>query len=268
MLARFPLALATLRGGFRDRLLLGLFVVSLLLVFTMPIFGSFSMRDVAAAATTFSLSAVSATGILLVLLIGSALIPRDIQSRTIYSIATLPMSRTRYLLEKFLGLTLLLGSSLGLLGLLNSAGISFMASAYPPDKPILWGNYLLYLLFDLEKLLVLASVLVFFSAIATSSFLPMILTLAVYAVGMTTEKVKLFVETSAGAERISPFLKGVVQFVFYLFPNLSPFDLKAQMIYALPVDPRVLFLTFLYGIGYVVVMLVLASAVFSRRDFV
>ncbi|MBU5636471.1 ABC transporter permease [Geomonas sp. Red69] len=268
MLARFPLALATLKGGFRDRLLLGLFVVSLLLVCTLPIFGSFSMRDVTAAATTFSLSAVSAIGVLLVLLIGSALVPRDIQSRSIYSVATLPISRTRYLLEKYLGLSLLLAASLALMGTLNCVGIWLMSGAYPPDRPVVWGNYLLYLIFDLEKLLVLASVLVFFSAVATSSFLPMILTLAVYAVGMTTEKVKLFVETAQGAERMSPFLRGVVQVIYYLFPNLTPFDLKVQMIYALPVDPKALLLTSLYGFGYVVVMLTLASCAFSRRDFI
>ena len=268
MLERFPLALATFKGGMRDRLLLGLFVVSLLLFGAMPIFGTFSMRDVTGAATTFSLSVVSAIGVLLVLFIGAALIPRDIQSRTIYSVATLPISRTRYLLEKYLGLALLLGCSLGVLGLLNLAGIWFMAAAYPPDKPLVWVNYLLYLIFDLEKLLVLSSVLVFFSAVATSSFLPMVLTLAIYAVGMTTEKVKFFLETAEGAKEAAPALKAVVYAVYYVFPNLSPFDLKVDMIYGLTVDPKLLLLTFLYGIGYVVVMLVAASIVFSRRDFI
>jgi len=268
MLERFPLALATFKGGMRDRLLLGLCVISLILLCTMPLFGTFSMRDVTGAATTYSLSAVSAIGVLLVILIGAALIPRDIQSRTIYSIATLPVSRTRYLLEKYLGLALLLVCSLGVLGFLNLAGIWFIAAGHPPDKPLLWGNYLVYLFFDLEKLLVLSSVLVFFSAFATSSFLPMVLTLAVYAVGLTTEKVKLFIETAAGAKHVAPALREAVQVIYYLFPNLSAFDFKVQMIYALPVDPKVLLFTFLYGIGYIVIMLSLAAAAFSRRDFV
>lgn len=268
MLERFPLALATFKGGMRDRLLLGLSVVSLLLLCTMPIFGSFSMRDVTGAATTYSLSLVSALGVLLVIFIGGALIPRDIQSRTIYSIATLPVSRTRYLLEKYLGLALLLSCSLALLGALNLSGIWLVAANYPPDKALRWGNYLIYLLFDLEKLLVLSSVLVLFSAVATSSLLPMVLTLAVYAIGMTSEKVKLFLETASGAENASPALKAVVRAIYYVFPNLSSFDFKVQMIYALPVDPKLLLLTFLYGIGYATVMLVLASVLFSRRDFV
>ena len=268
MQQRFPIAMATLKGGMRDKFLLGLGVLSLLLICTMPIFGSFSMRDVTGAATTYSLSLVSAFGILLVIFIGGALVPRDIQSRTIYSIATLPVSRTRYLLEKYLGLTLLLACSMAFLGVINLAGIWFMAAAYPPDKPLIWGNYLLYLLFDLEKLLVLSSVLIFLSSVATSSFLPMVLTLTVYAVGMTTEKVKLYTESIEGAKHVSPALKAVVQWIYYIFPNLAPFDFKVQMIYALPVDPKLLLLTFLYGIGYLVIMLVLASAAFSRRDFV
>lgn len=268
MLERYPLALTTFKGGVRDRLLIGLCVISGLLLCTMPLFATFSMRDVAGAATTFSLSAVSGIGVLLVILIGSAMIPRDIQSRTIYSVATLPISRSRYLLEKFLGLALLLAASLGLLGFLNLLGIWMMTNAYPPDKPLLWGNYFVYLFFDLEKLLVLSSVLVLFSAVATSSLLPMVLTLAVYAVGLTTEKVKLFVETASGAKHVSPALRELVQVIYYVFPNLSAFDLKLQMIYALPVDAKILLSTFLYGLGYIIVMLALAAAAFSRRDFV
>jgi len=268
MLERFPLALATFKGGVRDRLLIGLGLAGLLLLCTMPIFGSFSMRDVTGAATTYSLSLVSALGLLLVIFIGGALIPRDIQSRTIYSIATLPVSRTRYLLEKYLGLALLLGCSLAILGFLNLTGIWLIAARFPPDKPLIWANYLVYILFDLEKLLVLSSVLVLFSAVATSSFLPMILTLAVYAAGMTTEKVKLYLESPIAARNASAALKGIVKAIYYVFPNLSCFDFKVQMIYALPVDPKVALLTFCYGIGYVVIMLTLASAAFSRRDFV
>lgn len=268
MQQRFPIAAATFKGGIRDKFLLGLGVVSLLLICTMPVFGSFSMRDVTGAVTTYALSLVSAFGVLLVIFIGGALIPRDIQSRTIYSIATLPISRTRYLLEKYLGLSKLIALSMAGLGVVNLAGIGLMAAAYPPDKPLAWENYLVYLFFDLEKLLLLAAVLIFFSSVSVSPFLPQVLTLAVYGIGLTTEKVKLYVESVEGAKHISPALKTVVQCLYYVFPNLSPFDFKVQMIYALPVDPKIMLLTLLYGIGYIVVMLMVASFAFCRRDFV
>jgi ABC-type transport system involved in multi-copper enzyme maturation permease subunit len=268
MAGNFSLALVTFKGGVRDRLLLGVFVVALLLFFTMPLFSSFSMRDVFGVAVTYSLSLISATGVLLTIFIGGSLVARDIQSRTIYSVATLPISRSRYLLEKYVGLALSLVCSLGILGILNYCGLWFMAAKYPPDKAVLWGNYLFYLLFDLEKLLLLAAILVFFSAIATSSLLPMFLTLAVYAVGMTTEKVKYFIETVKGGRDIDPVVKLVTKSAYYLFPNLSPFDLKLQMVYALPIDYATAALTFCYGIGYIIVTLVLACVIFARRDFV
>jgi len=267
MTGRFSLALATFKGGVRDRILVGMFAVSILLFFTMPLFSSFSMRDVFGIAVTYSLSVISATGVLLTIFIGGALIARDIQSRTIYSVATLPISRSRYILEKYLGLALLLFCSIGILGILNCCGLWVMAAKYPPDKAVQWGNYVAYLLFDVEKLLILSAVLVLFSAVATSSFLPMFLTLAVYAAGTTTEKVKFFIETVKEGRDISPVLKVVAKGAYYLFPNLKPFDLKLQMIYALPLDYPTLGLTFCYGIGYIMVVLFLACAIFARRDF-
>lgn len=268
MRKEFPLAEVSFKGGMRDRLIPGLLVVSLLLLCSTPLFSSFSMRDATGVAMTYSLSLVSAIGVILAVFLGGALISRDIQSRTVYSVATLPISRSQYLFEKYLGLVQLLFCSMTILGFLNFMGLSFLAKVYPPDKPIAWANYFLYLLFDFEKLLVLSAALVLFSAVATSSFLPMLLTLAVYAIGTTTEKVELYIETVKEAEKISPLVKTIVKGVYYLFPNLSLFDLKLQAIYSLPVDPKVLLLSFIYGIGYSIILLVLASALFSKRDFV
>ena len=265
---RFHLALVTFKGGVRDRILLGVFVAAVILFFTMPLFSSFSMRDVTGVAFTYSLSVISATGVLLTILIGGTLISRDIQSRTIYAVATLPISRSRYVLEKYLGLALLIFCSLAILGALNYCGLKLMEMKYPPDKPLLWGNYFLYLFFDLEKLLVLSSVLVLFSSVATSTFLPMLLTLAVYAVGTTTEKVKYFVETVKGGENVSPIIKMIVSAAYYVFPNLQLFDLKVQTVYAMAIDPKVLAFTLFYGIGYSLIMLMLACYIFAKRDFI
>jgi ABC-type transport system involved in multi-copper enzyme maturation permease subunit len=264
----FPLAEASFKGGIRDRLLVGLFVVSLLLFLSMPLFSSFSMRDVTGVAMTYSLSVISAIGVILAIFLGGALISRDIQSRTIYSIATLPISRSRYLVEKFLGLVQLLFCSMAIVGFINFIGLAFMAQYFPPDKAISWANYFIHLIFDFEKLLILSAVLVLFSTVATSSFLPMVLTLAVYAVGSTTDKVKLYVETVKDADKISPIIKLVVKFAYYLFPNLALFDLKLQAIYSLPLEPKILLASFLYGAGYIVVTLVIAAALFIKRDFV
>lgn len=264
----FALAMVTFKGGVRDRLLHGVFIAALLLIITTPLFSSFSMRDVPGVAASYSLSMISMIGVLLAVFLGGNLIARDIQSRSIYSVATLPISRSRYIVEKYLGLALLLCSSVAILGTLNWLGLLGISLGYPAERPISLLNYLAYLFFDAEKLLILAAVLVFFSALATSTLLPMLLTLAVYAVGESTEKVKFFIETVEGAKNVSPALRAISQVIYYLFPNLSLFDLKTQATYTLPLNPTVLLLTAMYGAGYVLVMLTLACAVFRKRDFI
>jgi ABC-type transport system involved in multi-copper enzyme maturation permease subunit len=268
MLCKNSLAMVTFRGGVRDRILLGVLVVSVLLFFTMPLFTSFSMRDGFGVATTFSLSVISATGVLLAIFVGGTLISKDIQSRSIFSVATLPISRSSYIMGKYLGLALLLTSAVAILGILNYFGLLLMAGQYPPEKPVLWLNYLICLILELEKILILSAVLVFFSTIATSTFLPMFLTLSVYAVGTTTEKVKYFMETVKEGQQLAPVVQIVAKGAYYIFPNLAPFDLKLQMIYAIPVDFSTVALSCCYGIGYIMVVLVLACAVFARRDFI
>lgn len=258
---------STFLGGLRDRVLTGVLIAALISVLGMPVFTSFSLRDVTGVALTYALSLASALGVLIVLLVGGNLLSREMQNRTIYSVATLPISRSRYLVEKFLGFALLLFAAVAVLGVFNALGVHLLATLNPPDRPISWLNYFLCLVYDFEKLMVLASVLLFFSSFATSTLLPILLTLAVFVLGISTEKVKFFIETVKGAEQVSPFIRGVSKVIYYVFPNLSLFDLKTQAVYALPLDPRMLALTTLYGIGYVMVMLVLACAVFEKRNF-
>jgi Cu-processing system permease protein len=264
----FLLAMVTFKGGVRDRLFAAVIALAVLLVFSLPLFGTFSMRDVAGVSVSYSLSMISAMGVLLALFLGGNLIARDIQSRAIYTVATLPISRSRYILGKYLGLALLLFCSVALLGAINYCGLLFMVSQFPPEKPIIWTHYVLCLFLDFEKLLVLSGVLVLFTTVATSTFLPMALTLAVYVVGESTEKVKFFIETVQGAQNVSPSLRAFSQIIYYVFPNFSLFDLKTQVTYGLPLNSQAVLLTQGYALGYCTVMLVLACTFFAKRDFV
>ncbi|CAG1015746.1 hypothetical protein ANAEL_05349 [Anaerolineales bacterium] len=261
------LAQVTFVGGRRDRLLVGVLLAALLGLASMPLFSSFSMRDVTGVAMTYSLSLVSVIGIIMVVFTGGSLIARDIQNRVIYGVATLPLSRTQYLLGKFCGFSLILACAVVLLGGLNMGGVWLVSLKYPPDQPLQWGTYWLSLLLEWEKLLILTAVLVLFSSIATSTFLPMLLTFAVYAVGVTTEKVKFFLETVQGEKMVSPALKALVGVIYYLFPNLTLFDITSQVVYGVSIEGGRLLMTLAYGGGYCMVMLAIACMLFSKRDF-
>ena len=55
--------------------------------------------------------------------------------------------------------------------------------------------------------------------------------------------------------------------MYYLLPNLAPFNIRAEVVYGAPVSVPHVALTLAYAGVYIAVLLVAAIAVFRRRDF-
>ena len=54
--------------------------------------------------------------------------------------------------------------------------------------------------------------------------------------------------------------------VYYVLPNLAPFDVKADVVHAQPVPWSYVAFTTGYGLVYIVMLVLAAMFVFSRRD--
>ena len=55
--------------------------------------------------------------------------------------------------------------------------------------------------------------------------------------------------------------------LYYLLPNLAPFNVKAEVVYGVPVAASHVGYTLLYAAVYCGVLLTAAAAIFRRRDF-
>jgi ABC-type transport system involved in multi-copper enzyme maturation permease subunit len=262
------LAFITFKGGIRDRTILGIVILAFLLLISTPLFSSFSMRQILAVAVDYNLSTISFIGIILSIFAGINLIARDIDRRSIYTVISLPISRSQYLIAKFLGLVYIIIFSSFILTLFGSISILITSHLYPQDlnSDIHWYKFFLSIFYIILKLIIITSSVFLFTSFATSTFLPLILSFIFYFIGESTEEVKVFIE-GIGKEKISPLIKAVAQFAYYIFPNLSAFDLKPHAIYGLPLDYMALFFVFLYGIFYTGVILTLSVIIFSRREF-
>jgi ABC-type transport system involved in multi-copper enzyme maturation permease subunit len=262
------LAFITFKGGIRDRTILGIVILAFLLLISTPLFSSFSMRQILAVAVDYNLSTISFIGIILSIFAGINLIARDIDRRSIYTVISLPISRSQYLIAKFLGLVYIIIFSSFILTLFGSISILITSHLYPQDlnSDIHWYKFFLSIFYIILKLIIITSAVFLFTSFATSPFLPLILSFIFYFIGESTEEVKTFIE-GIGREKTSPIIKAVAQFAYYIFPNLSAFDLKPHAIYGLPLDYSALFYIFLYGIFYTGVILTLSVIIFSRREF-
>ncbi|MEK6589217.1 MAG: ABC transporter permease [Nitrospinota bacterium] len=262
------LSFITFKGGIRDRTILGIVLLAFLLLISTPLFSSFSMRQILAVAVDYNLSTISFIGIILSIFAGINLIARDIDRRSIYTVISLPISRSQYLIAKFLGLVFIIIFSLLILTIFGSISILLTSHLYPQDlnSDIHWYKFFLSIFYIILKLIIITSAVFLFTSFTTSPFLPLILSFIFYFIGESTEEVKTFIE-GIGREKTSPIIKAVAQFAYYIFPNLSAFDLKPHAIYGLPLDYRALFFVFLYGIFYTGVILTLSVIIFSRREF-
>ena len=69
--------------------------------------------------------------------------------------------------------------------------------------------------------------------------------------------------TQSGVEGIV----GFTRMLHRILPDLESFDLTIQAVHGLPITPPDVAFAAIYGAAYTVVVLMLAAAIFERRDF-
>jgi len=258
----FRLSVASL---LRDRLLYLLFSLALLALLLIPAFSMFSLRQVQELSVTLCLSALSFLLLVVTVLTGASSIWRDVEKRYTSAVLGLPVSRAAFVLGKFCAIALLLAVIAAVFGLGSAAAIKIAAASYPPDIPVRWDNFIAAVAFDYLKCVMLLSLAFLFSAVSTSFYFPFLGAIAIYLAGSASQDVY---EMTIGAygQTLVPLSRTVIKGVYYLLPNFSAFNLKAQAIYALPLAPVTMLLTVLYFVCYTGIILSIAVWSFSRRE--
>jgi ABC-type transport system involved in multi-copper enzyme maturation permease subunit len=254
----------TLRGIIRDRIFQGIAMVAVLFLF-IPSISSLSMRQVSELSLTLSLSLISFMLLLLSVFLGGTALWKDMDRKYTFGVLGLPLSRSSYVVGKFAGIAGFLLITAAALGLAACAVAWFVAGKYPPLRPILWTNVSLTVMFAALKYVLLVAFAFLLSTVSTSFFLPIFGTISVLLAGGATQQVYDYLHSSAG-QSFSPLLKAFAAGLYYLLPNFTAFDLKANAIYGLSLSYPGLFLTLCYFVVYTGILLTLACILFSRRE--
>jgi len=201
-----------------------------------------------------------------VLFVGISILSRDMERKTVYLALSRAVPRSRYIIARFLGLGLLLGMIMALLLCASLATILMVRQMYP----VYFGLVSLQLvamahLFIFVQMLLLTSLSMLFSMVASSSFVTFLLTTVTWLIGSSTQEVKRLVESGEDL-KIAPVTKMVVKAAYYLFPNLALFDMKANAAHGIAIDLSHFGFVVLYGVGYAVAVLSLTVIVFRRKE--
>lgn len=257
--------LITLKGIFRDRVFQGILVLGILFLF-IPSAASLSMRQVTELSITLALSLISFILLLLSVFLGATSIWKDMERRYSYSVLSLPISRSSYLLGRFFGLALFLLLCAALLTIIAMLVVKFASGIYPSDRPVQWTYLLLAVLFGSLKYILLVAVAILLSTVSSSFFLPMFGTICIFLAGGITQQVYDYTQNAAQEQLVSPMLKPLVTFAYYLLPNFSGFDLKINAIYGLAPNGQGLLLTVLYFFAYTAILLGISILLFNRKE--
>ncbi|MGL5924216.1 ABC transporter permease [Chroococcidiopsis sp.] len=205
----------------------------------------------------FGLAAMNVLGLIVAVFVGTGLVNKEIEKRTVLVLIAKPISHSEFITGKHLGLAAVLGALVTAMTAIFLALLQLNQLTYPLGSILL---AVVYLFLQLSLMTAIALVL----GVFTSTVLATLLCFGIYLMGNLSQDLLEFGRLSK-----NPAIEQLVRNLYLVLPDLSRLDLKNQAVYgfsALP-DAMTLITNAIYGVVYTVLMLAIAIIVFSRREF-
>jgi ABC-type transport system involved in multi-copper enzyme maturation permease subunit len=243
----------TFRETVRERVLYNLVFFAVLMTLSGLLLGQLSIRQDEKVLKDIGLGAMDLFGTLIAVFIGTGLVSKEIERRSLYPLLAKPLSRGEFFVGKFagLGFTLLVNLSVMLAGLLLTLAWSY----HRPDPGLIAAVYPIYL-----GLLLTVAFAMLFSTLSSSS-LAALLTVCVVVVGR-------FADVIRGMREVAPGVpEPVANVLFTIVPNFANFDFKNKVAYGDAVPLPVLGWVTVYGAVWTLLVLGAGLASFRAKDF-
>jgi ABC-type transport system involved in multi-copper enzyme maturation permease subunit len=248
------LAANTFREAIRNKLLYTLLGFGILMIGSGVLLATLSYVEVEEILQDMGMSAIRFFSAGIAIFVGIGLIHTEVERRTIFTILSKPVSRSEFLIGKWAGLTFTVWLQL-LLMALAFAAVSWMAGA-----PLGSAHGIAIALIGLE-LMVLVALATLFSAF-TTPMLAALFTIGLWLIGHLSRDLRALGEQS-DLDSVSK----MTDFVFRVMPDFEVFNKTLEAVHGLPIPAADVRMAIVYALAYTVATLVLASMIFSRRDF-
>ena len=260
-------ALSVFKESVRDRVFYNLVLFAVLLIGASYLISQLTAGQDIKIIKDLGLAATSLFGLLIAVFVGIGLLSKEVERRSVYNILSKPVRRHEFLIGKYAGLLLTLlvnvvvmtAALYGVLGIMMASNPGAAAAA--TEAPVLDPRLLTAIALIYAELAVVTACALFFSSFSTP-ILSAVFTLGIYVAGHFASDLKEFdtVVNSAAAAWLARAL-------YYVLPNLSPFDVKAAVVHGRAVPAGYVLLTLGDAALYIAAFIAGATAIFARRDF-
>ncbi len=241
----------------RDRILYIIGFYALIVIASMRLLPEFAASTEDKMLPDFALAFMSGLGVIVAIFIGTGLVNKEIEKRTILMLIAKPITRSEFIAGKFFGLSavltvLVVAMTAIMLVCLQIAKVSYSIQAIT-----------IALIFLLLQLCLIAAVAITLG-VFTSSLLATALTFGIYMMGTITQDL-----LKLGNISRNPAVERITQAMYLILPDLSRLDFKNEAVYGLQALPSstTLVANASYSIFYSVMLLGLAILLVSKREF-
>lgn len=203
----------------------------------------------------FASLAISCAGI--AVFVGSSLLSKEFERRTIYVAMSRPITRAQYVVGKYFGLSSVVFMNWLLLTVIFFTIYAFSGGDISEHylKTMSWG-----FLFILLQSLVFSALAIFFSTFTTVS-LSVVFTIGIYLVGINVSQLRLLARKAENG-----FMSNILDGVSYLVPNFEHFNLGLNITYGLPVKATQGVFTLFYGVVIIIFLLALSGTLVKSKE--
>jgi len=267
MRATALIAVNVFRESVRDKVLYNLVFFALLLIGASYLIGQLTAGQDLKIIKDLGLAASSIFGLFIAVFIGIGLVSKEVEKRSIYALLAKPIHRYQLVLGKYSGLVLTLAVNLAVmaaalyfvLGCMSWVADAGTKAAW--ERPALDPELLKAFALIFVELAIVTAIALFFSTFSTP-LLSAALTFGFFVAGRFSADLRNFNQVVD-----SPVAAALARGLYWILPNLAPFDVRGQVVHGQPVGAGYLAIVAGSGVLYAAALIAGAILIFSRRDF-
>ncbi len=238
---------------YRSKLMISLVMLALGLVVISLVASEFTYGAPGKIALDVGFGIMSLSNLVIAIFIGTTLLSREIDQRTIYMIISRPISRSSFLFGKILGLSAFLLINTFLLGFLSIFLYLYYNGSF--NDLFVWTIYFSFI----EAFIVLIFAVLF--SLLTNTTLSVLFSMCIFITGHALNETSKIVFT-----KISPLLSTTVKISSMILPNLYRLNLKDYVIYNQSIPLKYLLNTQVYSCFYIFSLSAIVILIFKQKN--
>ncbi|MCX8082393.1 MAG: ABC transporter permease [bacterium] len=249
----WTIALNTFHESLRKKTFYILLVVALVVIGASRFFSFLAAEDEIKMIKDVSFSTIEFFGALIAIFTALVAVSGEIEKRTIYTLLSKPITRSNFVVGKLIGQSLIILLNVILMSIFFI--ILLLIKKSPPDIETFKTVFLIFI-----ELVLIGSITLTVATFATDAF-NIIFSFFLYIVGHLISYGKSLLER---VENI--VLKGLGEMLYTVIPNYENFNIKDKVVVGVPVSWQYVGQTFLYGIIYIAIVVLIGIYFFNKRE--